>query len=349
MQRTLPCRWLEPREAESLTIIRNFVPDSGRLTLLQTPQRSETVRVDAGFVAGDEVSAHYDPMIAKLIAAGPTRAIAIQKLRTALQQYEIAGVITNIDFLKKVCNNPAFGAGDLETGFIDKHKDELFADAEYTPEVFAQAAIGSFLADAIVKQEKQGFLPANPPGFGSATENRIFCFELSEADGRAKTIKTKVVVNHLGIGMFDLTVDGHTYNSTASTWDSQKRTVTTYYPHTRLTTRLMNDNGNLTLFQAGQQYRLRCAPPSWAEKALGIRDTAHSVLAPMPCKILKVEAKKGDSVKKDQVLVVIESMKMETVIRSPQDGVVSRIAHPKGESVKSGEILVEFEDSEMTS
>ena len=117
-----------------LTIRRNFIPDSGQLTFLQTPPLSETVRIDAGFVAGDEVSAHYDPMIAKLIDSGATRDIAIQKLRSALQQYEIAGVITNVDFLRKVCSNEAFMAGDLETGFIDKHKNQLFAEPQYVPE-----------------------------------------------------------------------------------------------------------------------------------------------------------------------------------------------------------------------
>jgi 3-methylcrotonyl-CoA carboxylase alpha subunit len=66
------------------------------------------------------------------------------------------------------------------------------------------------------------------------------------------------------------------------------------------------------------------------EKALGINEVTKSVLAPMPCKILRVEVEEGNIVKKDQPLVVIESMKMETVIRSPQDGVISKVVHKKG-------------------
>jgi 3-methylcrotonyl-CoA carboxylase alpha subunit len=66
------------------------------------------------------------------------------------------------------------------------------------------------------------------------------------------------------------------------------------------------------------------------EKALGMKDVTNSVLAPMPCKVLRVEVKAGDVVEKDQPLVVIESMKMETVIRSPQKGTISKVVHQKG-------------------
>jgi 3-methylcrotonyl-CoA carboxylase alpha subunit len=70
------------------------------------------------------------------------------------------------------------------------------------------------------------------------------------------------------------------------------------------------------------------------------------VLAPMPCKVLRVEVKEGQTVKRDQPLVVIESMKMETVIRSPVDGVVKRVVHGKGDLCKAGTALVEFEEKE---
>jgi len=67
----------------------------------------------------------------------------------------------------------------------------------------------------------------------------------------------------------------------------------------------------------------------------------------MPCKILRVDVKPGDKVKKDQTLLVIESMKMETVIRSPGEGlVVKRVVHGAGEVVGTGVALVEFEEVE---
>ena len=102
--------------------------------------------MDAGFIEGDEVSSNYDPMIAKLIVQGTTRETAIQKLHAALDEYEIAGPTTNIEFLKAVCRNEAFAAGEVETGFIPKRRDELFEPVKTAPEIFAQAALGSYLA-----------------------------------------------------------------------------------------------------------------------------------------------------------------------------------------------------------
>jgi len=317
---------------DRLILPRNFIPDSGNLIHMQGPPLSDTVRVDAGFIAGDEVSAHYDPMIAKLIVRGPTRPIAIQRLHAALEKYEVAGLVTNIELLKKVCINKAFIAGEVETGFITRQKDDLFTETKIPPEVYAQAALGSFLLDATTLQSRRGLFTIPQSGFGSAQQKRTFNFTHIKADGMANAAETAIVVEYLNTGLFNVMIGGTTYSSVASRWNSETRILTSFFPHTRLETRLIDDEDNLTIFQQGKQYRLRGAAPKWVGKALGIKDTAHSVLAPMPCKVLRVEAKAGDLVKKHQVLVVIESMKMETVIRSPQDGVISRVVHQEGVS-----------------
>lgn len=275
------------------------------------------------------MSSHYDPMIAKLIVHGATREIAIQKLQTALQQYEIAGPITNVEFLKSICQNAGFIAGEVETGFIPKRKDELFKAIDTPPEVFAQAALGVYLSEALAVQ------PPSPAsnldmGFTSTTQGRDFRFVLQKGDGSTAASETTAHIQHTSAGLFDVSINGTTFRSVASNWSPSTRTLVSYFPHTRLDTRLVLEDGNLTLFQHGQQYRLQCASPAWIEKALGIKDNAHSVLAPMPCKILRVLVEEGEGVKRDQPLVVIESMKMETVIRSPQDGVVARVVHRQG-------------------
>lgn len=330
---------------------------------MQTPSTSDTVRVDAGFIVGDEVSSHYDPMIAKLIVRGHDRRIAIQKLHAALEQYEVAGLVTNIEFLKAVCNHPSFVAAEVETGFISKHSDKLFAERIPTPEVYAQAALGLLFIEAAASQEEGTPLFGIPQsGFGTTAQRRSWGLQPEKTLSPGEMVGQSVTIDILDTGLFDVTIDGtpFVYRSVASSWDSQTRKVTSFLPHTRLETRVIDDSGNLTLFQQGELFRLRCATPKWVEKALGIRDTAHSVLAPMPCKVLRVEAKAGDRVKKDQVLVVIESMKMETVIRSPQDGVISRVVHQQGvgaflaskmimltlrqDLCKAGTALVEFEE-----
>ncbi|KAL8845847.1 MAG: hypothetical protein Q9221_009023, partial [Calogaya cf. arnoldii] len=308
----------------------DFVPDSGRLLHLRLPRVSDTVRVDAGFVAGDEVSSHYDPMIAKLIVQGPDRETAIHKLNTALNEYEIAGPITNVEFLKKVCKVPAFVDGQVETGFIKKWGEALFRSQEIHPEVFAQAALGAFFSEILGSRDGHDLFLSAKSGFSSVSNKRSFELAPIKRDGISDSAGIPVDVEQGGHGLFTVSVDGQVFQSIASQYDAGNSTVTSYFPHTRLETRFIRGDGNVTLFQQGQQYRLRFVTPRWIEKALGIKDTAHSVLAPMPCKILRVEVEEGQRVKKEQVLVVIESMKMETSIRSPQDGIVARIVHKQG-------------------
>ena len=287
------------------------------------------MRIDAGFVAGDEVSSHYDPMIAKLIVRGETREIAIQRLHAALSEYEIAGPITNVEFLKSVCQSPAFVIADLETGFITRWKNELFKESIITPEAYAQAALGTYQIEAAASYASLSHNEIQA-GFLTSTQSRGFHYAKNESAGTNDSGEVTVYVKKTGRGLFDVRVDDTEYTSVASHWDSASKTVTSYFPHTRLDTRLISEEGDITLFQQGQQYRFQCATPGWVGKALGLKDNTHSVLTPMPCKILRVQVEEGDSVKKEQPLVVIESMKMETLIRSPQDGIVSRVVHRQG-------------------
>ena len=311
----------------------NFIPDSGLLLHLRTPEASPTVRIDAGFVAGDEVSSHYDPMIAKLIVQGPTREAAIQKLRAALEEYEVAGPITNIEFLKRICVSQDFIAGDVETGYIPKHHAELFTPEPPVPEVYAQAALGLALQEI---QSAHGDPFSSPPvtaaGFGSGYQNRDFNIVEIPADGSTPASPTSISIQQTGPSKFSITVNDQTYENVTTTFTPSTNTLTSFYPHTRLSTTFIRDEDRLTLFQQGKQYRLQLALPKWTQKALGVKDVTNSVLAPMPCKVLRVEVEEGQEVKKDQPLVVIESMKMETVIRSPHDGVVKRVVHGKGVS-----------------
>ncbi|KAF2104474.1 3-methylcrotonyl-CoA carboxylase subunit alpha [Rhizodiscina lignyota] len=323
----------------------NFMPSTGVLQHLRTPEPTSTVRIDAGFVAGDEVSSHYDPMIAKLIVQGPTRTAALQKMRAALEQYEVAGPTTNIEFLKRVCVSPAFVAGEVETGYIQKYHDELFKHEEVPDEAWAQAAIGMLLEES----SRQEATLLQPIGFGTSFQHRVFeLAEIAPQGDEAPSIP--VSVTQLGPDRFSATVGSTIYDSVTSTYDRTSSTLTTFFPHTRIATTLVRSSSPdnltpiLTLFQRGTSYKLRLAAPKWLEAALGKKDVANSVLAPMPCKVLRVEVKEGDEVIKDQPLVVVESMKMEMVVRSPGEGKVKRVVHGVGDICAMGTALVEFED-----
>ncbi|MDH3704319.1 MAG: acetyl-CoA carboxylase biotin carboxylase subunit, partial [Alphaproteobacteria bacterium] len=99
---------------------RNFLPSTGRLVRYREPAHGPQLRVDSGVSEGGEISMFYDPMIAKLIAAGTTRDAAIAGLQEALDAFHIRGISHNVAFLAAVLAHPRFAEGRLSTAFIDE-------------------------------------------------------------------------------------------------------------------------------------------------------------------------------------------------------------------------------------
>src|SRR3989441_11703269 len=106
---------------------RDFLPSAGRIVHLGLPAESEHVRVETGVRAGDAITAYYDPMIAKLIAWDRDRSAALERLRGALGEFEVAGPATNVAFLLRLAQNQAFVGAELDTGLIERHRGELTA------------------------------------------------------------------------------------------------------------------------------------------------------------------------------------------------------------------------------
>lgn len=111
----------------------NFLPGTGTLSWLRPPQPSKHVRIETGVRQGDTVSVYYDPMIAKLVVWDQDRDSALRRLRSALEQYQIVGLHHNIEFLRQLSSHPAFVAGDVETGFIEKYRSDLLPPATAVP------------------------------------------------------------------------------------------------------------------------------------------------------------------------------------------------------------------------
>lgn len=342
---------------------KGFFPDSGKLVHLSTPKTSEDVRIDAGFVEGDTVSEAYDGMIAKLIVRGNDRETAIRKMELALREYEVVGLSTNIEFLKRLCRSPAFIEGDVETGFIDKWRDELFQARNTSDEVFAQAALG--LLNSQVVQATKG-LSQGPHGatlgFGEAStqSERLFAFRVRDDSSTEGGEVVQVAVTTRNHNLFNVTVTRPSSKDTPTVFENvvcesqagvaaAKTKLTTFFPLARVDTTLVRNparEDDVTVFQLGEKTELQLVEPAWFDEALGLKEAAASVVAPMPCKILRNEVKEGEHVEKGAALVVIESMKMETVIRSPQSGIVKKLAHKEGDICKAGTVLVLFEEVE---
>ncbi|KAK9418964.1 putative Methylcrotonoyl-CoA carboxylase subunit alpha [Seiridium unicorne] len=329
---------------------KGFIPDSGKLVHLTTPKTDEDIRIDAGFVEGDTVTEAYDGMIAKLIVRGDDRETAIRRMERALREYEVVGLSTNIEFLKQLCNSPAFIEGDVETGFIKKWESELFAPKIANSEIYIQAALGLFASSL----QSQAGLHGSSLGFGSGAMERTFTIKNLDVLDQMEGEVVEVTVTQKGNQLFDAKVarkgdEPAFFEDLVSTptSSSQKTTLTTFFPDARVEATVIQDEHNdnkISVFQRGVKTELSLVSPIWYEKALGIKEVTASVVAPMPCKVLKNEVQEGDTVAKGAPLVVIESMKMETVIRSPQDGVIKKLAHKEGDKCKAGTVLVVFEE-----
>ncbi|TSD90046.1 ATP-grasp domain-containing protein [Mycobacterium sp. KBS0706] len=102
-----------------------FLPQPGTLARLALPEGMRGIRVDTGVRQGDAVTPFYDPMIAKIIAHGPDRAAAIDRMLAALGRVEVEGLVANAPFLARVVGHPAFRAGRTTTSFVDTHKAGL--------------------------------------------------------------------------------------------------------------------------------------------------------------------------------------------------------------------------------
>jgi acetyl-CoA carboxylase biotin carboxylase subunit len=117
---------------------RGFIPQAGRLLLYREP-RFPGIRIDSGVDEGSEISVHYDPLLAKVIATATTRDEAIARLSSALRDFPILGVHTNVPFLLRILDHPRFRAGEVDTRFLDTDGASLAQDEAAMPEVVREA------------------------------------------------------------------------------------------------------------------------------------------------------------------------------------------------------------------
>lgn len=146
----------------------NFMPGAGPLVYLTTPQATQDVRIETGVMQGDEVSVYYDPMIAKLVVWAPDRLAALRRLDSALADYHIAGLKTNIRFLRSLATHSEFKLGHVNTNFIPDHFNELFSTkttiSELPGSIVCQLLVGQIILEQ--KQSRRntsfGFVQSDP-------------------------------------------------------------------------------------------------------------------------------------------------------------------------------------------
>jgi 3-methylcrotonyl-CoA carboxylase alpha subunit len=309
-----------------------------------------SLRLEQGFTEGAQIGVFYDPMIAKLVVHGRDRTEALRMLRRGLEDYKVVGVSTNIEFLRTLAGNEAFIAGDVETGFIKKHHSELFPPiSDPSPELLAQAALYVVLRDHTAPSGLQSpWTSLGARRFGGDVYERTIT--LSKDDTR-----THVTLKYTSPGQFDISVDGSsptmfrsvsarlTSPTTLAAFSTNTTVVSQPPPPTATSSNAME---RLHLFAAdGTKTTLTLSPPAWWLSLGGDVLAAHkgALRAPMPSLVVEVRVRPGQRVDKGYAVVVLESMKTETVLRAEVAGVVRAVGCVKGEMVEEGRALVDID------
>jgi 3-methylcrotonyl-CoA carboxylase alpha subunit len=310
-----------------------YLPAVGTLALLDPPL-GPGVRVDAGLTAGDEVTVHYDPMIAKLVVAGETRAAAVERLRRALDDFAVLGLTTNLPLLRAVAAHPAYAAGDTHTGFLAEHPLDTAAPAVPPLEVLAAAAI--WTAD---RGSGGAPRPGGDPFAGVWRAGRGALPVSFQAGGATQRLSVRRdgdawLVARAGA---ELRARVQARGAAELTLDLGRRSE-------RFRIARDEASGDLLVAWRGAAYRLARPAPLSADSAVrpGSGHDAASLTAPMPGTLVKLLVGEGEPVREGQALVVLEAMKMEHTVTAPYAGTVRRLPFAQGASVSGGATLVDL-------
>lgn len=313
-----------------------FLPSTGTVDLWLPPS-GDGVRVDAGIATGLEVSPFYDPMIAKIMAHGPTRDVARQRLIEALRRTGLFGPKTNRDFLIDALGRPAFAQGEATTAFIDEtYTADDLADAAPLPEITAAAAAIFYMLESNEAQARAFAVDDELMNWSSTGRlASVYRFGTPEEPEDVTVIAAGPDAYHVAIGdashevaLLDadparcrLKIDGVTHDVI---FDAPETGVL----HISMADRtcLMR---NLYAFAGAED-----------DSAGGGR-----ILAPMHGLILEVHVREGQAVTKGETLAVLEAMKMQHQIRAEADGTVRSIRCTAGAQVPAGDVLVEIDVS----
>ncbi len=304
-----------------------FLPATGRLDVLRFPDPGEGLRVDTGVRSGDSVLPHYDPMIAKVITHAPSREEALARIAVALDQTDIAGLVTNRAFLARLARDADVVAGRVDTGLIGRKQDDLTAEPAYAAEDYGLAAAALSLPESA---------PETP--FGAIQGFRHF-----GASRRTVSFEgdAHVVLSTAPDGQ--ITVDTPAGSITFDGIERDGEQLRFQIDGVMQVARVYQSDVAVVVFRASRTVSLNRAQPGGG----AADDTADSVTALMPGAVIEVTAATGQTVQKGDPLLVLEAMKMEHRLTAPRDGEIAALSVAAGDQVEQGAILVRFvEDAE---
>ena len=310
----------------------HFLPATGKV-LLWREGKNSSVRYDSGLTTGSEIAIYYDPMIAKIIAAAPTRRAAIAKLSRALQDLALLGITSNRDFLVQVLQHPDFVAGEFDTQFLAQKI--TYKNPELNLQAQHLFAIAATLFTWRQRNEQRTLLKEMPSGWrNNFYKLQESVFALNE------TTQIECAYRQQNDGRFLINIENETY--------SVEHCVGGMNPDPARLSCIVD--GHLRHFWVvGQADKLYLHHAELGNATLGIvsafpdaevEQVSGGYLSPMPGEVVRVLVDVGSVVQSGDALVVISSMKMENTIEAHSDGTVQALFVSEQSFVEAGALLV---------
>ena len=299
-----------------------FLPQTGSV-LVWRPSTADGVRIDGGIQAGSEISAFYDPMIAKIIAYGDDRDEARRRLMAAVVDTTILGVTTNKDFLRRILDARAFADGEATTAFIETEFPEGY-QASPAPDFALPLAAALFADERGDGWRSSNWLEAVIMLEEAGVEHRFHAsrsgawWKIRQPDREIR--KLRILTRSDDEVHFE--EQGHIRSAT-------------YARHQDM---LHLDCGGVVLAVRDRTF----APPAASDN-----EASGALRAPMSGVMIELAVAVGDTVARGQVVAVLEAMKMEQQIVAPIDGIVEAIGAVRGAQVAGGDLLVRLKAEEV--
>lgn len=318
----------------------NFLPSPGRMTFYKEPV-GENIRIDAGIEKATEIHSFFDPMIAKQIVWADNRDIAIEKSISALSNFIIQGIKTNIGYLSGMLQHPAFSTNKLSTKFCDEHTEAILSEIEKRKQnTGTNIPILAYALHSLNHDKKLS--PKN------VWEQIGYWRNIMEIQFEVDENNHLLIIESTNNSTYNLTVDGKPFHLVLENLSENEIRFTAndgsfqaFVSTNEKGVGLVNTQGSS--FEVTRKDVLN-------EKieflSGGTASNEKNLFAPMPGKVIKVNVNAGDRVKRGTVMLVVEAMKMENNITAENDAVIEKVNVREGDMVDSETQLVFLENIE---
>ena len=313
---------------------QGFLPGSGRLEHLALPAPSPHVRVDSGVIEGDTVSIFYDPMIAKLIVLDKDRPRALARMAEALAACHVHGPKSNVAFLERLIAHPAVREGRIDTGYLDRALDEFLpVAAQFDATAVLAAAVAVLLhAEATALADHSPWATPDAWRMQGAAPRELY---LQQGETCLRILATG---HH---GDYTLHIEGHAAAFVVAGARHDGDVLSLRLDDRALRLRVHRAGHMLEVQRDGTRHAFALAPAYVDATSSANNDDA--VRAPMPGRVVLVQASVGSAVEAGAVLLVMEAMKMELSLRAPRAGTVVAIQAAAGEFVEADSVLIRLD------